>query len=562
MYQFDMGYFSEMWKVGAAFSLLCTIIAYIAIREKDRPEFYGVGNAKAQKVSLKDYVDVLKHNKALQMLVISASTDKLGRQMNGNATVSIILYAIICGNASAAGLVGTYTLIPGFLMLFFGIGFVARKFGQLKGFVYSSYGAIVSFSEGTLIATGAACGASTTEETVRDMAKVGAEEAKAIGCNWVFAPVCDVVSNWRNTIVNTRAFGHVYKTLIDAGLPSIMVGHICQPAYSKKFYPGMKDSDIKPATLSPELLQNLLREQLGFNGLIVTDASHMAGLTSAAARKDYIPGVIAAGCDMILFFNDPAEDIQYIKDGLASGVITRERFEDAIYRILGLKTMLGLNDLKFPSKDGLKVVGCQKHHELAEKAADESITLVKDTQGLLPINVSEKKNLRLYFLESAPVSLVDGPDKAKARLVKELEEAGFNVTAPKDIYEYEMEQPGPMNKFRVMSHENREEFKANTDVVLFVINMKGYAQENNVRLKYDASHSGQIPWFVNEVPTVAVSLNYTNHLYDVPMMKTFVNAYSDSQVYLHALVEKLTGKSQFKGTANELVWCDRWDTRL
>ncbi len=146
MYQFDMGYFSEMWKVGAAFSLLCTIIAYIAIREKDRPEFYGVGNAKAQKVSLKDYVDVLKHNKALQMLVISASTDKLGRQMNGNATVSIILYAIICGNASAAGLVGTYTLIPGFLMLFFGIGFVARKFGQLKGFVYSSYGAIVSLA--------------------------------------------------------------------------------------------------------------------------------------------------------------------------------------------------------------------------------------------------------------------------------------------------------------------------------------------------------------------------------------------------------------------------------
>ena len=475
-------------------------------------------------------------------------------------------------------------------------------------------------SEGTLIATGAACGASTTEETVRDMAKVGAEEAKAIGCNWVFAPVCDVVSNWRNTIVNTRAFGsdpklvasrslaymeenlsrgvacaakhfpgdgseerdqhlvmgcndlsveewdesfgQVYKTLIDAGLPSIMVGHICQPAYSKKFYPGMKDSDIKPATLSPELLQNLLREQLGFNGLIVTDASHMAGLTSAAARKDYIPGVIAAGCDMILFFNDPAEDIQYIKDGLASGVITRERFEDAIHRILGLKAMLGLNDFKFPSKEGLKVVGCQKHHKLAEKAADESITLVKDTQGLLPINVSEKKNLRLYFLESVPVSLVDGPDKAKARLVKELEEAGFNVTAPKDIYEYEMEQPGPMNKFRVMSHENREEFKANTDVVLFVINMKGYAQENNVRLKYDASHSGQIPWFVNEVPTVAVSLNYTNHLYDVPMMKTFVNAYSDSQEYLRALVEKLTGKSQFKGTANELVWCDRWDTRL
>ena len=144
MYQFDMGYFSEMWKVGAAFSMFCTILVYIAIRGKDRPEFYGLGNTETQKISFKDYWDVLKNNRAMQMLVISASTDKLGRQMNGNATVAIILYAIICGNASAAGLVGTYTIIPGILMLLLGIGFVARKFGQLKGFVYASYGAIIS----------------------------------------------------------------------------------------------------------------------------------------------------------------------------------------------------------------------------------------------------------------------------------------------------------------------------------------------------------------------------------------------------------------------------------
>ncbi len=475
-------------------------------------------------------------------------------------------------------------------------------------------------SEGTLVASGAACGASKSDETVRDMAAVGAEEAKAVGCNWVFAPVCDVVSNWRNTIVNTRAFGndpklvaerslvymrenmkrgiacaakhfpgdgseerdqhlvmgcndlsveewdesfgYVYKTLIDEGLASIMVGHICQPAYSRKFIPGIKDSEIKPATLSPELLQNLLRDQLGFNGLIVTDASHMVGLTASMSRKDYIPGVIAAGCDMILFFNDPKEDIGYVKEGLESGVISKERYEDALLRILGLKAMLGLNELKFPGKEGLKTVGCDAHHELAAKAADESITLVKDTQGVLPVNPADKKNIRLYFIESAPVSMANGADKAKANLVKELEAAGFNVNAPKDYYEYEMEGPSLSNKFKVMSHESREEFKKNTDLVLFVINMKGYAQTNNVRLCYDASHSSQNPWFVGEVPTIAISLNYTNHLIDVPMMKTFINAYADSKEYLHALVEKIVGKSGFKGTANELVWCGRWDTKL
>lgn len=474
--------------------------------------------------------------------------------------------------------------------------------------------------EGTFVASGAACGAAKTDKVARNMAIVGAEEAKAIGCNWTFAPVCDVVSNWRNTIVNTRAFGndpklvaerslaymeemtkqgvacaakhfpgdgseerdqhlvmgcndlsveewdesfgYVYKKLIEAGLPSIMVGHICQPAYQKKYNPSLKDAEIKPATLSKELLQDLLRNQLGFNGLIITDATHMVGLTSSEERRKTMPGVIEAGCDMILFFNDPAEDIQYVKDGLKEGLLSKERLHDAVLRILGMKAMLNLHKLDFVAKEELKMVGCSEHHELAKEAADQSITLVKDTQGLLPISPKEKKKLRLYFLESAPVSLVDGADKAKKRLIQELEAVGFEVTAPKDYYEFEMEEQSKFNKFKVMSHESREEFKKHTDVVLFVINMKGYAKENNVRLTYSASHSYENPWFVSEVPTVAVSLNYTNHLFDVPMMKTFVNAYSDTPEYLHALVEKLTGASEFKGKSNELVWCDRWETRL
>ena len=79
---------------------------------------------------------------------------------------------------------------------------------------------------------------------------------------------------------------------------------------------------------------------------------------------------------------------------------------------------------------------------------------------------------------------------------------------------------------------------------------------------YSVGHSYEIPWYVHEIPTVCVSLNYTNHLIDVPMMKTFINAYAPTREYVHALVEKLTGKSAFKGKYNDLVWCGRWDTRL
>ena len=100
------------------------------------------------------------------------------------------------------------------------------------------------------------------------------------------------------------------------------------------------------------------------------------------------------------------------------------------------------------------------------------------------------------------------------------------------------------------------------DLVIVALAMNGYAQTNNVRVTYSAGHSFEIPWYEHELPTLCVSLNYTNHLIDVPMMKTYVNAYASTPEYLHALVEKLTGKSEFKGRYNELVWCGRWDTML
>ena len=358
------------------------------------------------------------------------------------------------------------------------------------------------------------------------------------------------------------SYGKVYKALIDAGLESVMVGHICQPAYSRRFRPDVEDKDIKPATMAPELLNDLLRGQLGFNGLIVTDASHMAGLNAAGPRSEIVPGVIAAGCDMVLFFNDPAEDIAYMKRGIESGVVSAERLDDALHRILGLKAKLGLNRLAFPGKEGLKTVGSAEHHEAAARAADASITLVKDTQNLLPIDPAEKKRVLLYYVESAPVSLADGPDRGKQRLIDELTAAGFEVTAPKDYYELEMNGPHPMNRFRMMGKQPMEEMKRRYDLVIVALAMNGYAQTNNVRVAYSVVHSYEIPWYVHELPTLCVSLNYTNHLIDVPMMKTYINAYASAPEYLHALVEKITGKSPFQGHYNDLVWCGRWDTKL
>lgn len=475
-------------------------------------------------------------------------------------------------------------------------------------------------SEGTIVATNAACGACQTTQGAYDMGYVSGIEASAIGCNWNFAPVSDILLNWRNTIVNTRCFGNdpdtvikmakaymegvhhhniaccakhfpgdgneerdqhlvmgcndlsceewdaaygkVYGELIESGLESIMVGHICQPAYTRRFNPNAKDEDIRPATLAPELLQNLLREQLGFNGLIVTDASHMAGLTCSCPRSEQVPGAIAAGCDMFLFFHDPEEDIRYMMDGYHNGIITEERLRDALHRILGMKAHLGLNHLEFPKKDGLAVVGSREHAVYAARTAEEAVTLVKDTQNILPVDPKRKQRVKLFYVESEPASILDGTDPSKHIVVEELEQAGFEVSLHENFYEMERNHPSPKNKGLIRICEPVEELKANYDLIFVFVHMKGYAQENNTRIRWSAGHSNEIPWYSADVPTICVSLNYTNHLYELPMFKTFINAYCPTREYIHVAVQKIIGNSEFKGRYNETVWCDRWDTRL
>lgn len=81
---------------------------------------------------------------------------------------------------------------------------------------------------------------------------------------------------------------------------------------------------------------------MGFNGVVITDASHMAGIACMEKREIAVPKAIASGCDMFLFSNDIEEDFAYMKAGIESGVITAQRLDDALRRILGLKAKLGL----------------------------------------------------------------------------------------------------------------------------------------------------------------------------------------------------------------------------
>lgn len=479
-------------------------------------------------------------------------------------------------------------------------------------------------TDGTHVATPLQTASTPDTRAAYEMGLVGGRESRALGCNWAFTPIVDIHANWRNTVIATRAFGndpdtviryaaaysdgvragagdrpmalclkhfpgdgrderdqHVVTSVNDctveewdasyrkiwewgigAGVESVMVGHIMLPAYSRRLRPGIDDADILPATVSPELLTDLLRDDLGFNGVVLTDASIMVGLTSALPRKRQMVQAITAGCDMILFFRNHDEDFGFVRDAVRSGEISADRLDAALTRILGLKAKLGLHeraaDDLVPPADELAVVGSTEHHQIAARIADQTIALLKDTAGTLPLDPVRHRRLRLYCLGSAPDFTGIVPEFQQVA-VDELTAAGFEVS----LFRTRQELAADGQELDMQSFISAETvgYADRYDAALILANVSDFAQQAALRIKWSMPMGPEMPWYAAEVPTVFVSLNMPNHLIDVPMVKTAINAHTPTAETVRALVAKLTGRSAFRGTFNENVWCGAWDTR-
>ena len=141
-YSIDQGFFAEHWMFCVICSLICSVIVVISLIEKDRQEYYGLG--RSVRVTFKDYWEIIKSNRAIQMLVVSASTDKLATQAKGDATITLIVYAIICGNTAVSGLLNAYTILPNVFFIIVMAGWVSSKFGQKRSIQIGSWGAALS----------------------------------------------------------------------------------------------------------------------------------------------------------------------------------------------------------------------------------------------------------------------------------------------------------------------------------------------------------------------------------------------------------------------------------
>lgn len=310
-------------------------------------------------------------------------------------------------------------------------------------------------------------GCANDVELAYEYGKATAMEAKTTGANTTFSPVCDLNLNWRNPLVNVRGisddvdravpllravirgmqdnglgacakhfpgdgvdwrdqhlittvnslpmdrwwetYGRVFGEMINEGVSMIMPGHIALPAYT---------GNNMPATLSKELMTDLLKGEMGFKGVIVSDATNMGGFSGYFETKTEAEvACFAAGCDLILWPTD--EYIDAVTDALEKGEIPMARLEDAIARIQAIKDTYIPADDTYPE---LTVKEKAYVKDVGRRVGEQSITLVKNEKGLLPLREKPKKVLLCSTCNHAQSF------PAAERLCRELEARGAQVT--------------------------------------------------------------------------------------------------------------------------------------
>jgi beta-N-acetylhexosaminidase len=465
--------------------------------------------------------------------------------------------------------------------------------------------------EATHVGSNMALAAAADPDLARDAARVIAREARSVGINWAFTPVADIDLAFRNPITNTRTFGsdaqrvadlstayieglqseglaasakhfpgdgvderdqhllasvntmsveewddtfgRVYRAAIDAGVKSVMVGHIMLPAYTRALRPGITDEQIMPGIVAEELLNDLLRDRLGFNGLIVSDSTTMAGLATVLPRSRAVPEVIAAGCDMFLFTKNLEEDYAFMRAGLRDGVLTRERLDEAVTRILALKASLGLHGSNpVPSVDAARgVLTSPEHREVEAEVARRSITLVKEESGVLPLTPERYKRILVHGLEAGGSPIGQGARAgAVEQFIDRLTAAGHDVTV--------FQPGGGWEGLAAPTTDITDSY----DLILYLANLSTRSNQTVVRIEWAEPMGANVPTYLTSVPTVFVSFENPYHLFDVPRVRTFINTYGSSPAVLDSLLEALQGRAEFVGASPVDAFCGRWDTRL
>jgi len=427
----------------------------------------------------------------------------------------------------------------------------------------------------------AGVGATRSKSLAFDFGKATALEARSIGFNWLFTPVADLVQNPFNYLVAERSMsddprvaiplllntmqgyqdngvaatakhfpgdgvdyrnqhettscnsltksawkknhGAVFQEMIDNGLMAIMEGHISLPCYQS-------DSEIVngqflPATLSHDLTTKLLKEKMGFKGVVVTDALIMGGFVKFFG-DDACVRSIGAGCDMLLW--PPERYFDDMEKAIQSGRIPMSRLDDAVQRVWRLKQKLGLLNSANPTIQPLTDEEKDFVQKTARKIAEASITLVRDRNRLLPLKFETIHNVAIIPISSKQTR----PDKMnRAQSTAEhlkslLGRRGINANIHQGLW-----------------LDTMPKVAATNDLLIYLVCEVGFQTWDGGRTQGDTwtySMNGRDK-------TIVVSLDNPFHSDEFASADTYINAYDSSDAVIAALSRGLFGEITFTG---------------
>ncbi|HUI89037.1 MAG TPA: glycoside hydrolase family 3 N-terminal domain-containing protein [Anaerolineales bacterium] len=438
-------------------------------------------------------------------------------------------------------------------------------------------GQLMAVGNGTTLLPGnMALGATGSTDLSRRAGEVLGRELAAMGINVNYAPCCDVNSNPDNPVIGIRSFGENPAAV--AELASAMVTGIQSAgvAASAKHFPGHGDTtsdshaelpvvshallrlravefppfesairagtkmvmtahlalpaidglDASPATLSSAVLKGLLRNQLGFQGVIITDAMDMHAITQGNALGANAVRAAASGADLLLMTTDP-NDQDLVHTNLLraakDGTLAAQDLTDSAERISSLKRWLANRETKY----GLDVVGCSDHRRVADEIASRSITLVRDHAKILPLCLASGQRAAVIVprpvdLTPADTSSYESPALASAFRKYHPETDEYSVShAPT-----QQEIAGVLDRISNYS-------------LVVIGTLNAFSERRQQELVHQI--------LLRNIPTIVIAMRLPYDLMSFPGAPTYVCTYSLLEPSMGAVASALFGRGKFQG---------------
>ena len=442
-------------------------------------------------------------------------------------------------------------------------------------------GTKMRLDDGSLFPNNMAIGATRNPKLAYQMGLLIAKECRAIGIHQNYAPVLDVNNNSKNPIINVRSFGEdpllvsqmgtamikgiqdgnviatgkhfpghgdtdidshndlpvlnfdmsrlnnielvPFKNAINSGVKSVMIAHLS--------FPAIENTPYIPASLSEKIVSGILINQIGYHGLIVTDALNMSGITKHFTTQGVALMCVSAGIDLILMPQGEEITINAIERAVIDGDIKEERINYSVQKILEAKEWLGLNENKIVDLEKVKsIVNSEEEQILSQMIADESVTLVKNDNNILPF---KKANSNILIL-----SLNNGNDKGNSDLfLKKIDGISAGYFNKINIFE----QSGEVSNIEEIITASGE-----ADLVLIPIYAKVKIKTGTVGLPESQISLIKV---LKEKGKKVIVISFGNPylLQGFEEIDSYICAYGDSESSINASIKGIFGEIKFKG---------------